>query len=102
MLFNEPVPVVGRKTGIQHTLGYTIAEGADDSIRCSGDPSRVCSTPVDIVVRTSGEKRLSNFMLWRTAYSEIMFIEKLWPDMTKDDVTDIIKEYSKRSRRFGG
>ena len=58
--------------------------------------------PVDIVVRTSGEKRLSNFMLWRTAYSEIMFIEKLWPDMTKDDVTDIIKEYSKRSRRFGG
>ena len=58
--------------------------------------------PLDIVVRTSGEKRLSNFMLWRTAYSEIMFIEKLWPDMTKDDVTDIIKEYSKRSRRFGG
>ena len=49
---------------------------------------------VDIVVRTSGEKRLSNFMLWRTAYSEIMFIDKMWPDMTKDDVTNIIKEYN--------
>ena len=58
--------------------------------------------PIDIVVRTSGEQRLSNFMLWRVAYSEIMFIDKMWPDMTKSDVTDIIKEYSKRSRRFGG
>ncbi|HZJ34749.1 MAG TPA: polyprenyl diphosphate synthase [Candidatus Angelobacter sp.] len=58
--------------------------------------------PIDLVVRTSGEQRLSNFMLWRSAYSEIMFIDKLWPDMTKDDVADIIKEYNKRSRRFGG
>lgn len=58
--------------------------------------------PVDLIVRTSGEQRLSNFMLWRSAYSEIMFIEKFWPDMTKDDVRNIIEEYSKRSRRFGG
>jgi undecaprenyl diphosphate synthase len=58
--------------------------------------------PVDIIVRTSGEQRLSNFMLWRSAYSEIMFIKKMWPDMTKEDVIDIIKEYSKRTRRFGG
>lgn len=58
--------------------------------------------PIDIVVRTSGEQRLSNFMLWRAAYSEMMFIDKLWPDMTRDDVTDIINEFSKRSRRFGG
>lgn len=58
--------------------------------------------PVDIVVRTSGEQRISNFMLWRAAYSEMLFIDKMWPDMTKDDVTDIINEYSKRSRRFGG
>lgn len=58
--------------------------------------------PVDIVVRTSGEQRISNFMLWRAAYSEMLFIDKMWPDMTKDDVADIINEYSKRSRRFGG
>jgi undecaprenyl diphosphate synthase len=56
---------------------------------------------LDLVVRTSGEYRMSNFMLWRSAYSEIMFIDKLWPDMTKDDVDDVIKEFSKRSRRFG-
>ena len=58
--------------------------------------------PVDVIVRTSGEKRLSNFMLWRAAYSEFIFLKKMWPEMTKDDVTAIIKEYSQRNRRFGG
>lgn len=58
--------------------------------------------PMDLVVRTSGEQRLSNFMLWRAAYSELMFIDKNWPDMTKKDVSTILKEYAKRSRRFGG
>jgi undecaprenyl diphosphate synthase len=58
--------------------------------------------PIDLVIRTSGEQRLSNFMLWRSAYSEFMFIKKYWPDMTKEDVADIIKEYNRRQRRFGG
>lgn len=58
--------------------------------------------PIDVVVRTSGEQRLSNFMLWRAAYSECIFLDTLWPDMTKDDATAIIEEYSRRSRRFGG
>ena len=58
--------------------------------------------PVDLIVRTSGEKRLSNFMLWRAAYSEFLFLDKLWPDMTKEDVTEIINEFARRSRRFGG
>jgi len=57
--------------------------------------------PMDLLVRTSGEQRISNFMLWRAAYCEIMFIDKLWPDMRKDDVTNIMKEYRKRFRRFG-
>lgn len=57
--------------------------------------------PVDIVVRTSGEKRLSNYMMWRTAYSELMFIDKMWPDMTKADLPKIFREYSKRNRRHG-
>lgn len=58
--------------------------------------------PCDLVVRTSGEQRLSNFMLWRAAYSELMFIDKNWPDMTKDDVSAILEEYKNRQRRFGG
>lgn len=58
--------------------------------------------PVDLIVRTGGEERISNFMLWRAAYSEFMFLEKYWPDMTKEDVAAILKEYSERNRRFGG
>lgn len=58
--------------------------------------------PCDIVVRTSGEQRLSNFMLWRSAYSEFLFLEKLWPEMRREDVGAIIKEYNRRHRRFGG
>lgn len=58
--------------------------------------------PCDLIVRTSGEQRLSNFMLWRSAYSELLFLEKNWPDMTKQDVTDILTEYKRRGRRFGG
>ena len=58
--------------------------------------------PCDLIVRTSGEQRLSNFMLWRAAYSELMFIDKNWPDMTKDDVSVILEEYQRRNRRFGG
>ena len=58
--------------------------------------------PIDMMVRTSGEQRISNFMLWRIAYAELMFLDKLWPTMTKDDVTTIIEEYAHRNRRFGG
>ena len=58
--------------------------------------------PCDVIVRTSGEQRLSNFMLWRAAYSELIFLEKYWPDMTADDVTAIIEEYKQRNRRLGG
>jgi len=56
----------------------------------------------DIIVRTSGEKRLSGFQLWRSAYSELLFMEKYWPDFEKDDVQFILKEYNNRNRRFGG
>ncbi|MGK2896418.1 MAG: polyprenyl diphosphate synthase [Candidatus Saccharimonadales bacterium] len=58
--------------------------------------------PCDLIVRTSGEQRLSNFMLWRAAYSELIFVDKNWPDMTKDDVADILTIYKERGRRFGG
>lgn len=58
--------------------------------------------PCDLIVRTSGEQRLSDFMLWRAAYSEFLFLDKFWPEMTPDDVTAILEEYTNRQRRFGG
>ncbi|MDO5451705.1 MAG: polyprenyl diphosphate synthase [Candidatus Saccharibacteria bacterium] len=56
---------------------------------------------LDMVVRTSGEQRISGFMLWRAAYSELMFIEKYFPEMEESDIEVILKEYEKRNRRFG-
>lgn len=56
---------------------------------------------VDMVVRTSGEERISGFMLWRTAYAELMFIEKYFPDMQEADIKEILSEYENRNRRFG-
>lgn len=57
--------------------------------------------PIDLIIRTSGEERLSNFMLWRAAYSELCFSQKLWPDFTPDDLDDAFAEYAKRQRRYG-
>ena len=56
----------------------------------------------DILVRTGGQKRLSNFMLWQLAYTEIFFLDKLWPDFSKNDLYKIIKKYHKIKRNFGG
>jgi len=56
----------------------------------------------DIIVRTSGEHRLSGFQLWQSAYSEILFLKKYWPDFEEGDVNIILTEYSSRKRRFGG
>jgi undecaprenyl diphosphate synthase len=56
----------------------------------------------DLVIRTSGEQRLSNFMLWQTAYSELVFVEDLWPDFGPDQLRAAIAEYAGRKRRFGG
>lgn len=55
----------------------------------------------DLLIRTSGERRISNFFLWQLSYSEFYFTSKLWPDFKKQDLTEAILEYQKRQRRFG-
>jgi undecaprenyl pyrophosphate synthase len=57
---------------------------------------------VDLLIRTSGEKRLSNFLLWQSAYAEIYFTEILWPDFKREALFESIRDYAGRSRRFGG
>ncbi|MGE8204051.1 isoprenyl transferase [Heyndrickxia sp. NPDC080065] len=56
----------------------------------------------DLLIRTSGEIRLSNFMLWQLAYTEFVFTDVLWPDFSEDDLLNAIEEYQRRSRRYGG
>jgi undecaprenyl diphosphate synthase len=55
----------------------------------------------DLLIRTSGEKRISNFLLWQCAYSELVFLDRLWPDFTRDDLEHAIREYHGRDRRYG-
>ena len=58
-------------------------------------------SPVDIMIRTSGEVRLSNYLLWQNAYAEMFFVQTYWPDFTKTELDDIISDFSRRERRFG-
>ncbi len=55
----------------------------------------------DLIIRTSGEKRLSNFLLWQSAYSELLFLDVLWPDFAKPDLEQAITEFHRRDRRYG-
>jgi undecaprenyl diphosphate synthase len=57
--------------------------------------------PVDLIIRTSGEQRLSNFMLWEGAYSELMFTKTYWPDFTSDELQQMLVQYAGRQRRLG-
>ena len=57
--------------------------------------------PVDLLIRTGGEKRLSNFLLWQSAYAELYFTDTLWPDWTVEDLYEAIEDYKKRNRRYG-
>ncbi len=58
--------------------------------------------PVDLLIRTSGEHRLSNFMLWQAAYAELLFVDTLWPDFGKAELADALTVFAARERRFGG
>ncbi len=57
--------------------------------------------PVDLLIRTSGEERISNFLLWHIAYAELYFTKTLWPDFTKENLLEALINFNKRERRFG-
>jgi undecaprenyl diphosphate synthase len=56
---------------------------------------------VDLLIRTGGEKRLSDFLLWESAYAELLFIDRMWPDFDGTDLEAALREFSRRERRFG-
>jgi undecaprenyl diphosphate synthase len=58
--------------------------------------------PLDLVIRTSGEQRLSNFLLWQAAYAELLFVDTLWPDFDADALADAVAVFGQRQRRYGG
>jgi undecaprenyl diphosphate synthase len=56
----------------------------------------------DLLIRASGEQRISNFLLWQLAYAELVFVDRLWPDFGEDDLRQAVADYARRHRRFGG
>ena len=60
------------------------------------------SRDVDLLIRTGGEKRLSDFLLWESAYAELVFADRMWPDFDEADLEAALVEFSRRERRFGG
>jgi undecaprenyl diphosphate synthase len=81
--------------------GALSAEDVDDEWINSQLATSGCSDP-DLLIRTSGEQRISNFLLWQIAYAEIYFCPVLWPDFRKGDLLSAVLEYQQRERRFGG
>jgi undecaprenyl diphosphate synthase len=84
----------------------TVAEGADPESLTEEGFAAFLSTaggpPVDLVVRTSGEHRISNFLLWEAAYAELVFQNVLWPDYGPEALKAAVEEFQRRERRFGG
>lgn len=120
----EALDYVERRTAANDrlTLGLCLNYGGQaelvDAIRAmiaSGMPAEEVSAhsvaeflyapdipPLDLIIRTGGQQRLSNFMLWRAAYAELAFVDNMWPAFTAADLQRILKDYSDRVRRFGG
>ncbi len=99
----------GGRDEITHSvreIAKAVAEGKispEDITEDTISANLYSGTPeADLIIRPSGEERLSNFLLWESAYSEFVFMDVLWPDFTEKDLDAAIEEYSKRNRRFGG
>jgi undecaprenyl diphosphate synthase len=65
------------------------------------DHDRLPARDVDLVVRTGGEQRLSDFLMWECAYAELLFVKKMWPEFTTDDLAEALEDFRSRNRRFG-
>ena len=94
----------GGRQELTHAFEVLAAQGktavTEDDISSAIYTSH-CGDP-DMIVRTGGDLRISNFLLWQAAYAELYFTDKLWPDLTTDDVDEMIRAFYSRKRRYGG
>ncbi len=87
-------------------LAADVAQGRlrPDDIDVGAVDRYLATAPIpdpDLLIRTSGERRISNFLLWQSAYAEFVFLDTLWPDFSKADLEDAVREFHRRDRRFG-
>ena len=94
----------GRALTLRLALDYSSREAILDAARKASTPegfSRLLGPDVDLLIRTSGEQRLSDFLLWECAYAEIVFTQRMWPEFDAGDLAAAIEEFHRRDRRFG-
>ena len=93
----------GGRAEITTAVNILIAEGKKEISQ--DDISSALQTPytdIDLLIRTSGEERISNFLLWQLSYAEFYFSQTLWPDFNAEELDEIIEDFEQRNRRFGG
>jgi undecaprenyl diphosphate synthase len=98
--------VLALNYGGRAEITYAVNKLIDDGVEVTEDNiSSALQTPyenIDLLIRTSGEERISNFLLWQLSYSEFYFTQTLWPDFNKVELDEIVEDFEKRNRRFGG
>ena len=92
----------GSQQEIARAAAKAAAEGEVTVERIAANLDTVDLPPLDLLIRTSGEQRLSNFLLWQSAYAEFWFTEVLWPDFTPEHLGEALDEFARRERRYGG
>jgi len=92
----------GSQAEIVHAARLAAAEGEISNEALDRHLYTAALPPLDLLIRTSGEVRLSNFLLWQCAYAEMIFTDVLWPDFTPAHLTDALEEFARRERRYGG
>jgi undecaprenyl diphosphate synthase len=96
MVINLAVNYSGRSEILKAAQEWDGKDEFESHLYTAGQPDP------DFLIRTGGEKRISNFMLWQMAYTELYFTDVLWPDFSESDLDLALEDFSKRERRFGG
>ncbi len=96
----------GKKLLLRVAIDYSSRQAILDAVRNADEISEESLSQrlgpdVDLLIRTSGEQRLSDFLLWECAYAEMLFTRRMWPDFGASDLTEAVEEYHRRERRFG-
>ncbi len=98
----------GTRLHLRLALDYSSRSAILNAVRQLGENpteesfSKVLGPDVDLLIRTSGEQRLSDFLLWEAAYAELIFTPRMWPSFTREDLAGCVEEFHRRDRRFGG
>jgi undecaprenyl diphosphate synthase len=102
----ERKTAAGRKLHLRLAIDYSSRQAILDAARAAGTVSeeslsKLIGPDVDLLIRTSGEQRLSDFLLWECAYAEMIFTRRMWPEFSEQDLAAALDEFRRRDRRFG-